>query len=842
MIQNAAMSKAVTPAATVPPSKGSALATATTGTGGFANVLQEWRSGRGTDIGGAAANGNSPQAGARTVLSMVMGTSETVAPLSNAVGSPDQQIGGGNENTVAAGTKAASVQAAGSEADQKGSAIQVRQENQGCAAPEGGVSTTTATDTDGGSGAVVAKAVGGAGAPADGKIDPPVAGNVATVEVAQSEPAAAKGSADGAGAASAVGTVKGAATATPANVIANGTNRAVSDGIDPKAIAAQAQRPATAGTDPSTVTVVPATTSKPDPNIRSEAKGRDEGKGVRRSGSKQHTETELAQQTPPMASAQAVAVLAQTPAAAVAAAASAPVANAGIQADPAAITAAVAKSSDDQQVATVAAASTAAGRETTGVSAPGAVPTQKGAAIPAGSSALPVTAAAAATGQEQSQPATAAFVATPVRSASFHSAQPASGAGAAKQTTPGRPVNGTAAAKPTQAAQQPATTATDVDVNDTSSTAKAAGEAKQGQPSQQTAESGGVNVPTVSVTVKPVQAAAAAPVAAKPQSTTECEQPSTSATGDATPQRTAGQNASGRVAQEAATNVQTTAMAQNPSAPATSNPAAVQQPNQPPVEQVEASSATRAQRVDRKDPQGVQAAAGKPSAEQTAAAPKANADDTVAKNSTVGQSAKAAPAPATPAQNSADAGGKEHPEQKAQGKEAEQVLTSGIGVQTQTAVESAQPAPKAAQPQSELHQSIMSQVKDGVVVHDAKGNSQMTIRLNPEQLGELRIQVRMDDGNRVRIDIQADNSAVKDLLMSNLDSLKEALAGKNLSMDGFDVSTGGGSFNGSLPEQQGNPQQHSAPRFARGGSYGEPQAATVKYMTDEADNLLDVRF
>ena len=98
----------------------------------------------------------------------------------------------------------------------------------------------------------------------------------------------------------------------------------------------------------------------------------------------------------------------------------------------------------------------------------------------------------------------------------------------------------------------------------------------------------------------------------------------------------------------------------------------------------------------------------------------------------------------------------------------------------------------------------------------------------------------MED-NRFKVEVQADNRVVKELLMSNLDSLKEALSGKNLDMDAFNVSTGGGGFNAPLHEERGREQQ-SFPRFARGGGYDGPQQAQVNYLTAEVNTLLDVRF
>jgi len=166
---------------------------------------------------------------------------------------------------------------------------------------------------------------------------------------------------------------------------------------------------------------------------------------------------------------------------------------------------------------------------------------------------------------------------------------------------------------------------------------------------------------------------------------------------------------------------------------------------------------------------------------------------------------------------------------------------AALGTQGSTAAETATPETREAAPRSALHENILSQVRSGVVTHDGKGNGQMSIRLNPGELGELKIQVRMED-NRLKVEVQAENRMVKDLLISNLDSLKEALSGKNFTMEGFDVSTGGGGFNAPLNEERGNQRQQSPPRFARGAGYDGQQQARVNYLTGEVNNLLDVRF
>lgn len=157
----------------------------------------------------------------------------------------------------------------------------------------------------------------------------------------------------------------------------------------------------------------------------------------------------------------------------------------------------------------------------------------------------------------------------------------------------------------------------------------------------------------------------------------------------------------------------------------------------------------------------------------------------------------------------------------------------------QAATEAAPPEQKGTHPQSALHESILSQVKDGVVTHDANGGREISIRLTPEELGELKIQVRME-GSKVHVEVVAENQAVKDVLLSNLDSLKQALSSKSFNMDGFNVSTGG-TFS-QLPEDKREPRQQPQQRTTRIGGYGEDsEVARVNYLTGGDNTLLDFR-
>ncbi len=87
-----------------------------------------------------------------------------------------------------------------------------------------------------------------------------------------------------------------------------------------------------------------------------------------------------------------------------------------------------------------------------------------------------------------------------------------------------------------------------------------------------------------------------------------------------------------------------------------------------------------------------------------------------------------------------------------------------------------------------LGEHIINQVREKL---DARGhasdNGQITLKLHPDDLGELKINMRMED-QHLKIEITTQNPSVKEALMQNLDTLKETLSRQNIAMDRFDVS------------------------------------------------------
>jgi len=88
--------------------------------------------------------------------------------------------------------------------------------------------------------------------------------------------------------------------------------------------------------------------------------------------------------------------------------------------------------------------------------------------------------------------------------------------------------------------------------------------------------------------------------------------------------------------------------------------------------------------------------------------------------------------------------------------------------------------------------NVMEQVVSHLTENGVKsGAEQVVIRLSPENLGELKLNLRMEN-QCLKVEIVAENNQVRDSLIKHSDTLKEALARQNIAMETFDVSTGNG--------------------------------------------------
>jgi hypothetical protein len=148
---------------------------------------------------------------------------------------------------------------------------------------------------------------------------------------------------------------------------------------------------------------------------------------------------------------------------------------------------------------------------------------------------------------------------------------------------------------------------------------------------------------------------------------------------------------------------------------------------------------------------------------------------------------------------------------------------------------------------SALHENILTQVREKLVNQDPSGNvSKITLKLNPHELGELQINVRLEN-QKMTVDITAQNPVVKEALLQNIDQLKDSLLRQNISMERFNVSSGDGggqTFNQSFREgRQTAYQTPDAFSYPKSGYYQEDtQVSQVAFGDSKENSLVDMRF
>jgi len=143
---------------------------------------------------------------------------------------------------------------------------------------------------------------------------------------------------------------------------------------------------------------------------------------------------------------------------------------------------------------------------------------------------------------------------------------------------------------------------------------------------------------------------------------------------------------------------------------------------------------------------------------------------------------------------------------------------------------------------------VVQQVKERLVNHDTKpGSEQIVLRLSPEHLGELKVNLNLD-GQRLKVEIVAENRMVRDSLMQHTDALKESLSRQNIKMESFEVTTGG---NGSTDNGRGQgdwrelAQQRQNNAWMPDGGYRvakQVEPALAAYQLKSEHTMVDLHF
>ena len=146
---------------------------------------------------------------------------------------------------------------------------------------------------------------------------------------------------------------------------------------------------------------------------------------------------------------------------------------------------------------------------------------------------------------------------------------------------------------------------------------------------------------------------------------------------------------------------------------------------------------------------------------------------------------------------------------------------------------------------TDLHESILSQVREKLAAPETgNGNGQITLKLNPRELGDLQIHLRMQD-SKVSVEITAQNPVVREALGQNLDQLKEILQRQNIAMERFDVMNGNGqSSNQSFREGRQAAQPYFDDTYYPDAAYypEEPGEKSIAFGEARQNSLVDMRF
>lgn len=147
------------------------------------------------------------------------------------------------------------------------------------------------------------------------------------------------------------------------------------------------------------------------------------------------------------------------------------------------------------------------------------------------------------------------------------------------------------------------------------------------------------------------------------------------------------------------------------------------------------------------------------------------------------------------------------------------------------------------------HEQILAQVKEQLGKAEFRADDgRVVLRLHPEELGSLRIDVKLDD-QRLRLHIVAENPAVREALAANMDSLKETLSRQQIVMERFEVTSGQGQGQQQLFREhrqqvldgQGNRPGRIVTEQAEDGDVVDRRAMNA-YWAPQESSLLDVRF
>ena len=117
------------------------------------------------------------------------------------------------------------------------------------------------------------------------------------------------------------------------------------------------------------------------------------------------------------------------------------------------------------------------------------------------------------------------------------------------------------------------------------------------------------------------------------------------------------------------------------------------------------------------------------------------------------------------------------------------------------------------------HSQIIDQVTGHFAVNRSLESGTVTIRLHPAELGELRMEIKVEQDN-IKAHITAQNPQVQDILDRNLPRLREALQQQGMNLEHMQVSVATDGGNSQLFQEQFTRRQFKSPGQSNNGRTG----------------------
>lgn len=141
----------------------------------------------------------------------------------------------------------------------------------------------------------------------------------------------------------------------------------------------------------------------------------------------------------------------------------------------------------------------------------------------------------------------------------------------------------------------------------------------------------------------------------------------------------------------------------------------------------------------------------------------------------------------------------------------------------------------------ELPEFLLKQIKNNFKLDKLTGTSQLSLRLKPEELGKMTVQLFSQDG-QVRVKILTENTRAREVIEQNLVHLKQTFTSQGIKCNHIDVQVNTDSSFNQFMGQHYNPFNHA--RYGPKGKYDLGNARKELQIEDvsESSDLSTKRF